>query len=83
MPTTTVHISPLYICAACSALKHVPASLLELTYEWELYDVPAHSLDLSHLTALTKLTTSKTSAGQHLTKRILTLIHGSSLGFNG
>lgn len=41
---------------ACRTLRHLPASLLELDYDWD-YDAAIHPLNLAHLTALTKLTT--------------------------
>ncbi|WIA31868.1 hypothetical protein OEZ86_002733 [Tetradesmus obliquus] len=41
-------------------LQHTPHSLLELEYSWELFDTPDDTLSLSHLTALTKLTTGRT-----------------------
>jgi hypothetical protein len=45
------------LCASCRALKHAPPSLLELSYKWQVFGSTSHSLELSHLTALTKLTT--------------------------
>ncbi|KAF6265400.1 hypothetical protein COO60DRAFT_1478283 [Scenedesmus sp. NREL 46B-D3] len=38
-------------------LQHVPPSLFELQYFWDLHETLSHPLDLTHLTALTKLTT--------------------------
>jgi hypothetical protein len=46
--------------AACRTLKHLPASLLELEYDWEpLWESAPAVLDLRHLTALTKLSTGE------------------------
>jgi predicted exporter len=46
-------------CTACRALQHTPPSLLELKHTWEVYGAAWHPLDLSHLAALTKLTSGK------------------------
>jgi hypothetical protein len=46
------------LSGSCSTLRHLPASLLELYYDWEnLWESAPATLDLRHLTALTKLET--------------------------
>lgn len=45
---------------ACRELQHAPPGLLELYYDWEVFEAANpcyHPLKLTHLTALTKLTT--------------------------
>jgi hypothetical protein len=47
-----------FAVGCCSTLQHLPASLLELYHDWEmLWESAIATLDLQHLTALTKLAT--------------------------
>lgn len=55
LPAQGLNIS---LHTACRTLQHLPPSLLELEYCWEnLWESAPATLDLTHLTALTKLTT--------------------------